>query len=870
MENLQEIENYLRKGEYPPTINSKTEKANFRRKCRQNFKFENGSLYYKKHTKAADAADWRICVRSNEEKSRILEDCHAAGGHFGRDRTIDKICSRFYWKSMVEEIREYVKNCSQCQRMNPAFVKTNAKLHPISVQPKVWHQVGIDLIGPLPITPNGSKYVVTLVDYFSKWAEAAPLPDKTAFGVAMFLYNLFCRFGFCEVLISDQGREFVNQVNTELFRFTGTEHRVTSAYHPQTNGLTERFNQTLQTALLKYVNDSQTDWDYHLPAILFAYRTSKQKATKYSPFELMFCRKPVLPIQLELGSEGELEQSWDISAIMTHARAVTKLKDDIHSKAKKNIDNAQEKDKMYYDRKHADKRVFKTGTLVWLRNSARECKKGDKLKPRWLGPYTVVECLDKGVFKIANPKTGKTLKKAVNQQRLKHYHGSDSEKPIFDQHSSLSDPSELSDNHHDESLDQFNPSLTSTPMKDPSKKLWEKNCDFPSSHKPDAPSSHKPAAPSSHKPDVPSSHKPAAPSSHKPDVPSSHKPAAPSSHKPDVPSSHKPDVPSSHKPAAPSSHKPDVPSSHKPAAPSSHKPDVPSSHKPDAHSSRKRDAPFSQVKTASSMEPPLKKQRTTQSVTRKNSSYWVKDLDLRTGDKDVVLAESGMLSDRHMYAAHKLMRMQFPNIEGCYSTLLVQKMSFPAVTSSEATAVQIFFVTERHHWIATALIKGELFLFDSCFQYGKDLEPSAELQIAQMYKPLIAHNGLLLSVASIQQQSSGSNNCGLFAIAAAYHALQGDNLDTITLNEDKMRPHLVRCFENEKLRRFPKSKDVSSRKRPERFSSIVITIYCPCLRPDCYDEMVQCDTCTVWYHYKCVRIKVSPLGDWFCPTCRSR
>ena len=72
---------------------------------------------------------------------------------------------------------------------------------------------------------------------------------------------------------------------------------------------------------------------------------------------------------------------------------------------------------------------------------------------------------------------------------------------------------------------------------------------------------------------------------------------------------------------------------------------------------------------------------------RQNSSYWVKDLDLRTGDKDVVLAESGMLSDCHMYAAHKLMRMQFPNIEGCYSTLLIQKMSFPAVTSSEATGI---------------------------------------------------------------------------------------------------------------------------------------------------------------------------------------
>ncbi len=111
---------------------------------------------------------------------------------------------------------------------------------------------------------------------------------------------------------------------------------------------------------------------------------------------------------------------------------------------------------------------------------------------------------------------------------------------------------------------------------------------------------------------------------------------------------------------------------------------------------------------------------------------------------------------------------------------------------------------------------------------------------------------------SIQQQSSGSNNCGLFAIAAAYHTLQGDNLDTITLNVDKMRPHLVRCFENEKLRRFLKSKEGSSRrKRPERFSSILITIYCPYLRPDSYDEMVQCDTCNVLYHYKCVRIKVT-------------
>ena len=98
------------------------------------------------------------------------------------------------------------------------------------------------------------------------------------------------RFGFCEVVISDQGREFVDQVETELLGLAGTQHRIATAYHPQTNGLIERFNQTLQSALLKVVNDIQSDWDYHLPAIRFAYRTSIQKATKFSSFELMLCR----------------------------------------------------------------------------------------------------------------------------------------------------------------------------------------------------------------------------------------------------------------------------------------------------------------------------------------------------------------------------------------------------------------------------------------------------------------------------------------------------------------------------------------------------------------------------------------------------
>lgn len=100
----------------------------------------------------------------------------------------------------------------------------------------------------------------------------------------------YYRYGCPKSIISDQGREFVNKVNSTLFRLTNTHHKVSSAYHPQTNGLVERFNQTIQRILLKQVNSEQNNWDELIDGALFAYRTSVQKSTKFTPFEMMFCR----------------------------------------------------------------------------------------------------------------------------------------------------------------------------------------------------------------------------------------------------------------------------------------------------------------------------------------------------------------------------------------------------------------------------------------------------------------------------------------------------------------------------------------------------------------------------------------------------
>lgn len=99
---------------------------------------------------------------------------------------------------------------------------------------------------------DGFKYVAVAIDYFSKWSEACPLQDKKATTVARFIYNdIICRHGCPKIEISDQGREFCNSLCEELFKMTGTTHRVTSPYHPQANGLVERFNRTIKNSLLK-------------------------------------------------------------------------------------------------------------------------------------------------------------------------------------------------------------------------------------------------------------------------------------------------------------------------------------------------------------------------------------------------------------------------------------------------------------------------------------------------------------------------------------------------------------------------------------------------------------------------------------------
>ena len=167
---------------------------------------------------------------------------------------------------------------------------------------------------------------------------------------------------------------------------TGVKCNITSAYHPQSNGQDERFNQTLQRQLLKFVSEEQNDWDLYLDSIAFSYRVSRQDSTKASPFYLVYGRQARLPIELNIKpEEGEPAAEPSTSSDLKFDEYISDMMK-IRRRALENIQAAQERQKGYYDAKHGkDKSKYQVGELVLVKNSKKLSRKGSKMEPNWHG-----------------------------------------------------------------------------------------------------------------------------------------------------------------------------------------------------------------------------------------------------------------------------------------------------------------------------------------------------------------------------------------------------------------------------------------------------------------------------------------------------
>ena len=204
------------------------------------------------------------------------------------------------------------------------------------------------------------------------------------------------------MITTDQGKEFHNAVNSELMNVLGIQHRMTTAYHPQANGLDERLNQTLVNSLSKFVQDDRDTWDVHVQEVVYAYNTAVQESTKHTPFEAMFGRRGRLPVDFNADgnydADKEIEDFVDAESENSYEGVAKRRR--MERDIKENIKKAQEKQKKYYDTKHGAASCFNVGSVVLKKDFRRTKRKGGRMDYPWQGPYRIIASLGKGLFKL--------------------------------------------------------------------------------------------------------------------------------------------------------------------------------------------------------------------------------------------------------------------------------------------------------------------------------------------------------------------------------------------------------------------------------------------------------------------------------------
>ena len=199
-------------------------------------------------------------------------------GHQGIKKTYERVYAHFYWPGIHAEVDRYCKSCDICQRTVPKGRIAKAPLGNMPLIETPFQRVAIDLVGPIaPVTEKGNRYILTLVDYATRYPEATPLRNIEAETVAEALVTMFTRIGVPEEVLSDQGSQFMSSVMKEVSRLLSVTQLVTTSYHPMCNGLVERFNGTLKSMLKRMCAEKPKDWDRYIPALLFAYRRKHLK-----------------------------------------------------------------------------------------------------------------------------------------------------------------------------------------------------------------------------------------------------------------------------------------------------------------------------------------------------------------------------------------------------------------------------------------------------------------------------------------------------------------------------------------------------------------------------------------------------------------
>ena len=358
---------------------------------------------------------YQLCVPAELRKD-ILFSVHddKTAAHLGIAKVYDKLRRRCYWPKMFNSVERYVNSCNKCQVKKPS--NNTYGFGQLPETPSVpFHTVGCDILGKFPKTDDDNQCVIVVTDHCTRFAITGALPDQKADTVAKFIVdNVILVHGAFDKFLSDNGKCFIAKTMLAIMEAIGTKAIRSTAYHPQTNALVERFNRVLSTSLSFYCNKKQNDWDKALPYVTWAYNTSRHESSRFSPYYLLYGREPRLVMDSVFKTPTSIQRLDEMVEKLKEAREL----------ARDFVSEVQQKNKLRYDSNKAAS-PFSVGDLCLVFTPIRKKGLSPKLRPQFIGPMIIKE-ITSPVNVIVESEDGK-IRDKVHICRLKKYNKQESQ-----------------------------------------------------------------------------------------------------------------------------------------------------------------------------------------------------------------------------------------------------------------------------------------------------------------------------------------------------------------------------------------------------------------------------------------------------------